>query len=67
MEQKYWYLIIGIAIGWITKVPFIIKWYRDLKNTRAYEKMRDAVHVEEMRIRYNEMYPDKPINKPLKQ
>lgn len=24
-------LIIGIAIGWFTKVPFLLKWYQDLK------------------------------------
>lgn len=30
MKIEYWYLIIGIAIGWITKVPFLIKWYKEL-------------------------------------
>ena len=24
-------LIIGILIGWIIKIPFLIKWYRDLE------------------------------------
>lgn len=31
METKYYFLLIGIAIGWITKVPFLIKWYKELK------------------------------------
>lgn len=61
MEQKHWYLIIGIAIGWITKVPFLLKWYRDLKKTRGYEKMRDTIHYEEIKQRYNEMYPNNQI------
>ena len=33
------YLGIGLLIGWITKIPFLWKWYRDLKSTRAYERM----------------------------
>jgi len=61
MAEKYVYLIIGIVIGWITKFPLVLKWYRELKRTRGYEKMRDTIHYEEMKKKYNEMYPDKPI------
>lgn len=61
MDEKYWYLIIGVVIGWITKFPLLLKWYRELRKTRAYEKMRDAIHFEEMKQRYNQMYPDKPL------
>lgn len=25
-------LIIGIFIGWLFKIPFLLKWYRDLEN-----------------------------------
>ena len=34
METKYYFLIIGILIGWITKVPFLIKWYNEFKQYR---------------------------------
>lgn len=61
MEDKYVYLIIGIVVGWVTKFPLILKWYRELKRTRGYEKMMDAIHYEEMKTKYNEMYPNKPI------
>jgi len=61
MEQKYWYLIVGVIIGWITKFPLVLKWYRELRRTRSYEKMRDAIHFEEMKKKYNEMYPENPI------
>lgn len=61
MEQKYWYLIVGIGIGWITKVPFLIKWYRELRRTRNYKKMMDVIHYEEMKAKFNEMYPNNKI------
>jgi hypothetical protein len=38
MEERYWFLIIGIVIGWITKFPLLLKWYNELKATRDYEK-----------------------------
>jgi len=41
--EKYIYLFVGILIGWITKVPFLIKWYRELKRTNAY---KDAAQKE---------------------
>lgn len=37
MESIY-YILIGIAIGWITKVPFLIKWYREF-NTYKVRKV----------------------------
>lgn len=61
MEAKWWYLIVGIGVGWLTKVPFLLKWYKELRKTRSYERMKDMVHVEELRKKYNELYPDKKI------
>lgn len=63
MEQKYWFLLIGVGIGWITKVPFLLKWYRELRKTKMYQAMNNAVHAEEIRRRYNELFPDNPIKK----
>jgi hypothetical protein len=51
MQEKHWYLITGIIIGWIFKIPFLIKWYKDLKKTRAYEEMKNIEHVEELKLR----------------
>ena len=58
MTDKYWYLIIGIAIGWITKVPFLIKWYRDLRRTREYKRMQDDIHFQEIKERWKQFYPE---------
>lgn len=40
MDEKHWYLIIGIVIGWITKFPLLLKWYRELKRTKEYKRMK---------------------------
>lgn len=56
METKYIYLIIGVVLGWITKVPFLIKWYRDLKKTKEYKKMQDAIHIKEVEERFKHLY-----------
>jgi len=61
MENKYWYLIYGFLLGWATKIPFLIKWYRQLKKTRAYEKMQDKIHVAEIKEKYNKMFPENKI------
>lgn len=61
MEQKYWFLIIGVVIGWITKFPLVLKWYRELKKTRDYQKMKIDIHFEEMMGKYNEMFPENKI------
>lgn len=42
------YLIIGILIGWITKVPFLIKWYNELKETQDYKNRRTNAFVDEI-------------------
>jgi len=49
METKYCFLLIGIAIGWITKVPFLIKWYNELKRykegkVRLYNRLINEVN-----------------------
>jgi len=62
MDQKYLYLIIGVAIGWITKIPFLIKWYRELKETKHYREMKNEIHAEEIRRRYNQLFPESPID-----
>lgn len=57
-----WSLVLfGIAIGWITKVPFLIKWYRELKRTKTYEKAKNAIEYKAMVERYNTMYPNRAI------
>jgi len=62
MDEKYWYLIVGVVIGWVLKIPFLIKWYRELRRTRSYERMKDLIHVKELEERYAELYPDRPFN-----
>ena len=49
MESRYYFLIIGIAIGWITKVPFLIGWYKDLKRykegkIKLYNKLINEIN-----------------------
>ena len=43
------YLFAGILIGWITKVPFLIKWYRDIKETSDYKNRRATAFLEEIK------------------
>lgn len=43
------YLLFGILLGWITKIPFLIKWYRDLKiykkkKIELYNKIINDIH-----------------------
>lgn len=47
------YLIIGILIGWITKVPFLIKWYRELKETSDYKNRRTEAFIQEIDYKLN--------------
>jgi len=39
--------LLGVLVGWITKFPLILKWYRELKETRAYEEMMFKKRIEE--------------------
>jgi len=55
MSEKYWYLLLGVAIGWAFKIPFLIKWYRELRKTRSYELMKNELHYEEVKARWLEM------------
>lgn len=32
--QYYWWLIIGIFIGWITKIPLLLKYYREMQSIK---------------------------------
>lgn len=59
MDEKHWYLIIGIVIGWITKFPLLLKWYRELKRTKEYKRMQDDIHFEEIKERWKQFYPKK--------
>lgn len=61
MPEKYWYLISGIVIGWIFKVPFLIKWYRDLKKTRGYEEMKRQEHIKKLEERFKKRWPEADI------
>lgn len=49
METKYYFLLAGIAIGWITKVPFLRRWYQDLqrykkKKVELYNRLINEVN-----------------------
>ena len=59
MDEKHWYLIIGVVIGWITKFPLLLKWYRELKRTKEYKRMQDDIHFEEIKERWKQIYPEK--------
>lgn len=39
------YLLVGIVIGWVTKVPFLIKWYRELRETNDYKKRKTDAYL----------------------
>ncbi len=49
MEQKYVYLLIGVVIGWITKLPFLIKWYKELRETQDYKNRRSQAFLDEIK------------------
>lgn len=43
------YLGIGILIGWAIKIPFLIKWYRELRfykegKVKLYNKLINSLH-----------------------
>jgi len=63
MEIKYWFLIIGILIGWITKVPFLFQMYRELRQTKDYQKRKTEAYVQEVK-RLEEIYKIKYPIKP---
>jgi len=44
-------LIVGVVAGWITKIPFLMKWYRELRDTKDYQQMR-------LLKRYEELHPE---------
>lgn len=54
--EKYGWILIGVIIGWITKVPLLIKWYCELKQTKDYKEMK-------LIDRYNKLNPDNPYIK----
>lgn len=58
MEQKHWYLIIGILIGWVTKFPLLLKWYRKIQKTKEYKRMQDDIHFQELKERWKQFYPE---------
>lgn len=33
-----WYFLLGVLVGWITKFPLLLKWYRELKRTKDYKE-----------------------------
>ena len=39
-------LCIGLIVGWLTKVPFLIKWYRELKITKDYKDVMQKERFE---------------------
>lgn len=57
MVEKYWYLLAGITLGWLTKIPFLLKYYRSIK--------ADKEHINEIVENYKRHYPpadNKPSN-----
>lgn len=57
MVEKYWYLLAGITLGWLTKIPFMLKYYRSIK--------ADKEHINEIVENYKRHYPpadNKPSN-----
>lgn len=48
-------IVTGIIIGWITKFPLLIKWYRELKETKDYKNRRTQAFLEEIK-RLEEIY-----------
>lgn len=38
-DNKIVLVAFGIFLGWITKVPLLIKWYRELQETKDYKDM----------------------------
>lgn len=45
--MSYLYILIGFIIGWLTKIPFLIKWYRELQETKDYKLMMLNKKMEE--------------------
>lgn len=60
MEERYVYLIIGVIIGWITKLPFLIKWYKELKETKDYKNRRSQAFLDEIK-RLESIYNKKAV------
>lgn len=40
-----WYMLIGISIGWVTKIPFLLKYYKEIKETekRIHRIAKDII------------------------
>lgn len=45
MNERWWYLITGVIIGWAFKIPFFIKYYRRIKKMKDYER---KMHIERL-------------------
>lgn len=56
----YLYIISGVLIGWATKIPFLLKWYNELKETKDYKNRRTTAYLDEIK-RLEEIYKN---NKP---
>lgn len=49
------YLGTGVIIGWVMKIPFLWKWYKELKETKDYHNRRTKAYMEEVK-RLEEIY-----------
>lgn len=51
LSVNIWHIIsfcAGCMFGWITKVPYIYSWYREIKETDDYKKRKSDAYKEEI-------------------
>ena len=46
IDSLIW-LLCGVALGWITKIPFLIKWYREFDKERK-DRIKMGERIEEL-------------------
>ena len=46
--HDYWIFGFGVVIGWISKVPLLWKWYKELRETRDYQDRKSQAILKEL-------------------
>ena len=42
--EKYLWILLGILIGWLTKIPFVLRYYADYqRHRRSLEKLNHSI------------------------